>query len=532
MALNKLVKHSNDARAKIQEGVNELADAVKVTLGAKGRFVVYEDNYARFRTTKDGVTVAKEINSSDKFKNAGISILKEVALKLNNEVGDCTTTSTVLAQSIFNHGLQKVDELGCNPVDLKRGIDIAVAEAVKHLESITIPITIESKELRSIAYISANADDEVADNITTAFRKVGENGVVAIDKGSLNKTQVDLIEGMQIEKGFTRFEFVNSANSLTCELINPLIYITTEVLNKTTSVKHILEYAMSQIRPIVFIAERIEGDLLQMLMVNKMRNILSCCAIEAPGFGLAKPELLRDIATIIGADVISSDFGHDLTKVKPEQLGSCRKLVVDRFRTTILEGKGSAEKIADRVALLANLINSSSDDHEKGFTKERYARLTGGVALINVGASSEVEMNEKYDRYIDAYSAVQAAMQEGVVAGGGVAYLRCIDAIDVDLFKNKDEIIGGDIIANALTTPLMQIVINAGKDALSIMSNGMLDPHNNVGYNVQTDEYVDMIEAGIIDPKKGCRIALESAASVAAMLLGTEAVIIIDESKQ
>ena len=531
MAINKEVKHSKEARAKIQEGVNELADAVKVTLGAKGRFVVYEDEYARFRTTKDGVTVAKQIQSNDKFKNAGITILKEVALKLNNQVGDGTTTATVLAQSIFNDGLKKVNEEGCNPVDVKRGIDIAVKEVVKHLEEIAIPITIESDYLRHIAYISANADNEVADNITEAFRKVGENGVVAIDKGLNNHTEITLVEGMQIDKGFTRFEFVNTNQSLTCELDNPLIFITTEVLSKAIEVKHLLEFAIAANRPIVFIAERIEGDLLATLINNKKLGNLMSCAIEAPGYGLSKPEMLRDIATIVGADVISSEFGHILKQVKPEQLGSCKRMVVDRLKTTILEGNGSAEKVAERAALLKNLIEAAKDDHEKGFTKERYAKLTSGVALISVGATSEIEMNEKYDRYIDAYSAVQAAMEEGIVAGGGVAYMRCIDAIDIDLLKNNDEVIGADIICKALQSPFWQILTNAGKKPDNIYHVVIQSELPNIGYNVQTDELVDMIEVGIIDPKKGTRIALESAASVAAMLLGTEAVIVFNETK-
>ena len=531
MALNKLVKHNKEAREKIQEGVNEVADAVKVTLGAKGRFVIYEDEYARFRTTKDGVTVAKQINSNDKFKNAGITILKEVALKLNNHVGDGTTTATVLAQSIFNDGLQKVNELGCNPVDIKRGIDKAVAEVVKHLEEIKIPITIDSKELRSVAYVSSNADAEVADNITAAFRKVGESGVVAIDKGGLNETSVELIEGMQFEKGFTRFEFVNSGSSLTCELENPLIYVTTEVLSKLSEVKHIIEFAAINSRPIVFIAERVDGELMSFLLTNKLKGGFPSCVIEAPGYGLSKPEMLLDIATIVGADVISRDFGHDLKQVKPEQMGTCRRLVVDRFRTTIMEGAGNAEKVASRAALLKNLINSAKDDHEKGFTKERYARLTSGVALISVGATSEIEMNEKYDRYIDAYSAVQAAMEEGIVAGGGVAYIRCVDAVDMEIFKNKDEMEGWDIIARSLVAPFLQIIRNAGITDGDILANVLIQDNPNIGYNVQTDEFVDMIEAGIIDPKKGTRIALESAASVASMLLGTEAVIVIDESK-
>lgn len=533
MALNKEVKHGQEARDKMQEGVNELANAVKVTLGAKGRFVVFEDEYGRFRTTKDGVTVAKQINSKDKFKNSGITILKEVALKTNDQAGDGTTSSTLLAQSIFNNGIKNV-VAGANPMDLKRGIDKAVQTVVKTLEGMANPITVESEEIRQIAYVSSNGDDEVADNITIAMRKATADGIIQIDKSDNNlQTEVELVEGVQFDKGYTKFDFINTPRTMECQLEDPLILVTAEKLDRVVEIKNLMELIMDdkklKKRPIVFICDSCEGEFETFLVLNKIKGNLRCCAIEAPGFGLAKEELLKDIAASIGAKFISSKLGHNLTDIKPSQLGTCRKIVVGRSSTTILEGGFKGNELADRIAMLGNLAEGSSNEHEKLFTKERLARLTSGIALINVGATSKVEMEEKHDRYVDAYSATKAAVEEGIVTGGGVAYLRCIESLKTLETANADEATGVDIIIQALKAPIVQIANNSGVSGESVLNNVMLSKDKDYGYDARKDEYTNMIKAGIVDPKKVVRVAIENAASVAAMLLVTECVITIEQ---
>lgn len=518
----KEVKFGESARSKMIAGVNILADAVKVTLGPKGRNVIIDRSFGSPHITKDGVTVAKEITLKDKFENMGAQLVREVASKTADIAGDGTTTATVLAQSILNEGIKSV-AAGMNPMDLKRGIDKAVRAAVEEIKNISTPAS-DTKAIAQVGSISANSDQTIGDLIAQAMEKVGKEGVITVEEGSGFEDTLDVVEGMQFDRGYISPYFANKQDTLTAELENPLVLLVDKKISNIRELIPTLEAVAKSGKPLLLIAEDVEGEALATLVVNNMRGIIKVCAVKAPGFGDRRKAMLQDIAIITGATVISEEVGLSLETTTLQDLGSAHKITVSKENTTIVDGAGQSTEIEARVATIRAQIEEATSDYDREKLQERVAKLAGGVAVIKVGAATEVEMKEKKDRVDDALHATRAAVEEGVVAGGGVALVRAVKALENLKGINQDQDAGINILRRAMEAPLRQIVTNAGEEA-SVVVNAVKAGAGNFGYNAATGEYGDMIEMGILDPAKVTRSALEHAASVAGLMLTTEAMI-------
>jgi chaperonin GroEL len=512
-----------EARARMVEGVNILANAVKVTLGPKGRNVVLERSFGGPTVTKDGVSVAKEIELKDKLQNMGAQMVKEVASKTSDVAGDGTTTATVLAQAIVREGLKSV-AAGLNPMDLKRGIDKAVIAIIDELKKISKPTT-TSKEIAQVGAISANSDESVGQRIAEAMDKVGKEGVITVEDGSGLEDELEVVEGMQFDRGYLSPYFITNAEKMITELENPYILLHEKKLSSLQSMLPVLEAVVQSGRPLLIISEDVEGEALATLVVNKLRGGLKVAAVKAPGFGDRRKAMLEDIAILTGGQVISEDLGIKLESVTLDMLGKAKKIVIEKENTTIVDGSGKKKEIEGRCNQIRAQIEETTSEYDKEKLAERLAKLAGGVAVIRVGGGSEVEVKERKDRVDDAMHATRAAVEEGVVAGGGVALLYSVKALDKVKFDNNDQKVGVDIIRRAILTPVRLIAENAGVDG-AVVSGKLLESKNtNWGYDAQSGEYVDMVKAGIIDPTKVVRCALQDAASVAALLITTEAMI-------
>jgi len=513
------VKFHDFARSKIVIGVNILADAVKVTLGPKGRNVVLERSFGAPTVTKDGVSVAKEIELKDRFENMGAQMLKEVASKTSDVAGDGTTTATVLAQSIVQEGMKYV-AAGMNPMDLKRGIDKAVDGIVEQLKKISKPCT-TSKEIAQVGAISANADIEIGKNIADAMDKVGKEGVITVEDGKSLQNELEVVEGMQFDRGYLSPYFINSAEKQMSVLENPYILLYDKKISGIRELLPVLEQVAKAGRPLLIIAEEVEGEALATLVVNNLRGILKTCAVKAPGFGDRRKAMLEDIAVLTGGVVISEETGMQLEKVTLKDLGQAKRIEIGKEDTTIIDGNGDTKAIQGRVKSIRTQIEEATSDYDKEKLQERVAKLAGGVALIKVGAATEVEMKEKKARVEDALHATRAAVEEGIVAGGGVALIRARKALDNLKGANHDQDAGIKIVARALEEPLRAIVQNAGQEP-SVVLNKVVDGKGNFGFNAQTEEYGDLVEMGVVDPTKVARTALQNAASVAGLILTTD----------
>ncbi len=516
------VKFGDDARSRMVNGVNILANAVKVTLGPKGRNVVLDKSFGAPTVTKDGVSVAKEIELEDKFENMGAQMVKEVSSQTSDIAGDGTTTATVLAQAIVREGMKAV-AAGMNPMDLKRGIDKAVAGAVDHLQTISTPCA-DTKAIAQVGTISANADTSVGSIIAEAMEKVGKEGVITVEEGSSFDNELDVVEGMQFDRGYLSPYFVNDQSTMTAELEEPMILLFDKKISNIRELLPILEGVAKSSKPLLIIAEDIEGEALATLVVNSMRGIVKVCAVKAPGFGDRRKAMLQDIAILTGGQVISEEVGLSLEKTTLEDLGSAKKVSISKENTTIVDGAGAAEDIQGRITQIKAQMVESTSEYDTEKMQERLAKIAGGVAVIKVGAATEIEMKEKKARVEDALHSTRAAVEEGVVAGGGVALIRARAAIESLKGDNHDQDIGVDIARRALEEPLRQIVSNAGDEA-SVVTNNVEGGEDNYGYNAASGEYGNMIEMGILDPTKVTRSALQNAASVAGLLITTEAMI-------
>ena len=519
----KQVIFGNEARAQMLEGVNVLANAVKVTLGPKGRNVVLDKSYGAPLITKDGVSVAKEIELEGKFQNMGAQMVKEVASKANDAAGDGTTTATVLAQAIVNEGLKSI-AAGMNPMDVKRGIDKAVAAATEELKKLSIKCE-DKKSIAQVGTISANSDATVGNLIADAMEKVGRDGVITIEDGQGLEDQLDLVEGMQFDRGYLSAYFVTNTEKMECEMEKPYILIYDKKISNLKDFLPILEPAVQTGRPLLVIAEDVDSEALTTLVVNRLRSQLKICAVKAPGFGDRRKEMLEDIAVLTGGVVISEEKGLKLEQATIEMLGTADKVTVSKDNTTIVNGAGDKENIKERCEQIKAQIASTKSDYDKEKLQERLAKLSGGVAVLYVGAASEVEMKEKKDRVDDALRATRAAIEEGIVPGGGVAYIRALDALEGLKGDNVDETTGVDIIKRAIEEPLRQIVANAGKEGAVVVQK-VREGKADFGYNARTDVYENLHAAGVVDPAKVTRVALENAASIAGMFLTTECVIV------
>ncbi|MBN1986467.1 MAG: chaperonin GroEL [Prolixibacteraceae bacterium] len=520
----KEIKFDIEARDMLKSGVDQLANAVKVTLGPKGRNVVIEKKFGAPQITKDGVTVAKEIDLADAYENLGAQMVKEVASKTGDDAGDGTTTATVLAQSIINVGLKNV-AAGANPMDLKRGIDKAVIKVVESIASQAQTIGDDYAKIESVAKISANNDDVIGKLIAEAMQKVHKEGVITIEESKGTDTYVDVVEGMQFDRGYISPYFVTDAEKMAAELENPFILIHDKKISTMKDLLPVLEATAQTGRPLMIIAEDVDGEALATLVVNRLRGSLKVCAVKAPGFGDRRKEMLEDLAILTGGSVITEEKGMKLEQATIDMLGQAEKITVDKENTTIVNGSGDEKNIAARVGQIKKQIETTTSDYDREKLQERLAKLAGGVAVIYVGAASEVEMKEKKDRVDDALSATRAAVEEGIVPGGGVAYIRAIDALNSIKGDNDDEQTGIDIIKRAIEEPLRQIVENAGKEGAVIVQK-IKEGKDDFGYNARVDEYQNLYEAGVIDPAKVARVALENAASIAGMFLTTETVIV------
>jgi chaperonin GroEL len=516
------VRFGADARARMVNGVNILANAVKVTLGPKGRNVVLEKSFGAPTVTKDGVSVAKEIELEDKFENMGAQMVKEVSSQTADVAGDGTTTATVLAQAIVREGMKAV-AAGMNPMDLKRGIDKAVAAAVEELKKISKPCT-DNKSIAQVATISANSDEAIGSIIAQAMDKVGKEGVITVEEGSGLENELDVVEGMQFDRGYLSPYFVNDQQNMQAVLENPYILITDKKVSNIRDLLPALEAVAKAGRPMLIIAEDIEGEALATLVINNMRGILKVTAVKAPGFGDRRKAMLQDIAVLTGGMVVSEEVGLTLEKVSLNEMGQAKKVVVTKDNTTIVDGAGAKDEIDGRVAQIRAQVETTTSDYDREKLQERIAKLAGGVAVIKVGAATEVEMKEKKDRVDDALHATRAAVEEGVVPGGGVALVRAIKAIKGLTGANHDQDVGISIAIRAMEEPLRTIVSNAG-DEPSVILNKVSEGSGNFGYNAATGEYGDMMEMGILDPTKVTRSALQNAASVAGLLLTTECMV-------
>ena len=519
----KQIMYDWDAREGLKKGVDALANAVKVTLGPKGRNVIIDKKFGAPQITKDGVTVAKEIELSEAVENMGAQMVKEVASKTNDQAGDGTTTATVLAQAIFNTGLKNVTA-GANPMDLKRGIDIAVAAVVKSLKEQSSEIGDNHEKIQQVATISANNDKAVGEVIAEAMQKVKKEGVITIEEAKGTETQVKVVEGMQFDRGYISPYFITDAEKMEAVYENPFVLIYDKKISNMKEFLPILEKVVQSGRPLLVISEDVESEALATLVVNRLRAGLKIVAVKAPGFGDRRKEMLEDIAILTGGTVISEEKGFKLEDAYLDMLGTCEKITVDKENTTIVSGKGDKDAIEARIAQIKAQIAKTTSDYDREKLQERLAKLAGGVAVIYVGAASEVEMKEKKDRYDDALHATRAAIEEGIIPGGGVGYIRAIDALANVKAENEDQKIGIDIVRRALEEPLRQIVANAGKEG-SVVVNAVKEGKGHFGYNAHADKYEDLIQAGVIDPTKVSRVAIENAASIAGMLLTTECVL-------
>ena len=520
--MSKIIKSSTESRDLLKSGVDQLANAVKVTLGPKGRNVIIEKKFGAPHITKDGVTVAKAIELEDPFENMGAQLVKEVASKTGTDAGDGTTTATVLAQAIISTGIKNV-VAGANPMDLKRGIDKAVARVVEYIRNTATPIGEDFSKIENIARISANNDDEIGKLIAEAIQKVTKDGVITVEDAKGLETTVDVVEGMQFERGYLSAYFMNDVKKQQCVLEEPFILIYDKKISDVQVILPILEAVIKTSRPLLIIAEDVDSTALSTLSVNALRGSLKVCAVKAPGFGDRRKEMLQDIAVLTGGQFISEETGLTLETVTINMLGQASKVIVTKDNTTIVDGAGKAGAIIDRIAMIRAQLENTTSEYDKEKLNERLAKLAGGVAVLRVGAASEVEMKEKKDRVDDALCATRAAMEEGIVAGGGTTYINALEALATLSGDNDDENLGIEIIRRAITEPLRQIATNAGKDAGVVVNNvSKLD----LGYDARNDEYVNMLEQGIIDPAKVTRVALENAASIAGTFLTTECAIV------
>ena len=513
-----------EARDHLKKGVDELANAVKVTLGPKGRNVIIEKKFGAPHITKDGVTVAKEIELSDAFQNTGAQLVKEVASKTGDDAGDGTTTATVLAQSIVAEGLKNVTA-GANPMDLKRGIDKAVAKVVESIKSQSEKVGDNYDKIEQVATVSANNDPTIGKLIADAMRKVSKDGVITIEEAKGTDTTIGVVEGMQFDRGYLSAYFVTNTEKMECEMEKPYILIYDKKISNLKDMLPILEPAVQTGRPLLIIAEDVDSEALTTLVVNRLRSQLKICAVKAPGFGDRRKEMLEDIAVLTGGLVISEEKGLKLEQATLEMLGTCDKITVSKDNTTIVNGAGAKENIETRINQIKAQIKTTTSDYDKEKLQERLAKLSGGVAVLYVGAASEVEMKEKKDRVDDALCATRAAIEEGIVPGGGVTYIRAIDALEGFTGDNADETTGVEIIKRAIEEPLRQIVANAGKEGAVVVQK-VREGKGDFGYNARTDVYENMYAAGVVDPAKVTRVALENAASIAGMFLTTECVIV------
>jgi len=512
---------NEDARRRMYQGVKTLALAVKVTLGPRGRNVVLEKKFGSPTITKDGVTVAKEVDLEDPYENLGAQLVKEVAEKTSDTVGDGTTTATVLAEAIFREGLKNVTA-GANPMALKRGIDRAVEEVVEQLKKLSKTVK-DKKEIEQIATISANYDREIGEKIADAMEKVGKDGVITVEESKSMQTSLDLVEGMQFDQGYLSPYFVSDAERMECVLDEPYILIYEKKISAMKDLLPLLEKVAKAGRPIILVAEDVEGEALATLVVNKLRGTLQCSAVKAPGYGDRRKAMLEDIAILTGGRAITEDLGIKMENIQLEDMGRAKRVKIDKENTTIIEGAGKTSAINGRVAQIKKQIEDSDSDYDKEKLQERLAKLSGGVAQINVGAATETEMKEKKARVEDALHATKAAREEGIVPGGGVALIRCIPALE-KLKLSGDEQIGVEIVRRALEEPTRQIASNAGQEG-SVVVQRVKDEKTNVGFNAEALEYTDMVAAGIIDPTKVVRTALQNAASISGLLITSEALI-------
>jgi chaperonin GroEL len=517
------VKFGASAREKMLKGVDTLANAVKVTLGPKGRNVVIEKSFGAPRTTKDGVSVAKEIELEDKFENMGAQMVREVASRTNDEAGDGTTTATVLAQSIVREGMKSV-AAGMNPMDLKRGIDKAVSLVIEHLKSSSTPIK-GSSEVAQVGTISANGEKEIGDMIANAMEKVGNEGVITVEEAKSLATELDVVEGMQFDRGYLSPYFITDSDKMIADLEDPYILLFEKKLSSLQAMLPVLEAVVQSNRPLLIIAEDVEGEALATLVVNKLRGGLKIAAVKAPGFGDRRKAMLEDIAVLTGGQVVSEDLGIKLENVTLDMLGTAKKVTITKDDTTIVDGAGEKEAIEGRVNQIRRQVEDSSSDYDKEKLQERLAKLAGGVAVIKVGGASEIEVKERKDRVDDALNATRAAVEEGIVPGGGIALLKATKALEGVTGDNEDQNQGIAIVARALQSPIRQIVENAGVEGSIVVGKVLENNDVNFGYNAQTGEYEDLVESGVIDPVKVSRIALQDAASVASLLITTEAAI-------
>ena len=524
----KEIKFNVEARDLLKKGVDELANAVKVTLGPKGRNVVIEKKFGAPHITKDGVSVAKEIELSDPYANIGAQMVKEVASKTGDDAGDGTTTATILAQSIINVGLKNVTA-GANPMDLKRGIDKAVAEVVKNLESQKEEVGENYDKIRQVARISANGDDNIGALIAEAMERVTKEGVITVEEAKGTETEVKVVEGMQFDRGYISPYFVTDTEKMNAEFEKPYILLYDKKVSTMKELLPVLEPIAQAGRALIIIAEDVESEALATLVVNRLRGSLKIAAVKAPGFGDRRKEMLEDIAILTGGVVISEEKGLKLETATLDMLGCADKVTIDKENTTIVNGCGSKEAIAERVNQIKKLIEHSTSDYDKEKLQERLAKLAGGVAVLYVGAASEIEMKEKKDRIDDALSATRAAIEEGIIPGGGVAYIRAIPALEKLKGENEDEATGIEIVKRAIEEPLLQSAANAGVEG-AVVVNKVREGKKDFGYNARTDVYEHLMKTGVIDPKKVARVALENAASIAGMFLTTECVLV--EEKQ
>ena len=513
-----------DARDQLKKGVDELANAVKVTLGPKGRNVIIEKKFGAPHITKDGVSVVKEIELADAYMNTGAQLVKSVAAKTNDDAGDGTTTATLLAQAIITEGLRNVTA-GANPMDLKRGIDKAVTKVVESIKEQSEEVGNDYDKIEQVASISANNDAEIGKLIADAMRKVSKDGVITIEEAKSRDTTIGVVEGMQFDRGYLSAYFITDTEKMECQMENPYILIYDKKITNLKDMLPILEPAVQTGRPLLIIAEDVESEALTTLVVNRLRTQLKICAVKAPGFGDRRKDMLEDIATLTGGIVISEEKGIKLEQATLEMLGTCGKITVSKDNTTIVDGNGNKEAIEARVAQIKAQIAATKSDYDKEKLQERLGKLAGGVAVLYVGAASEVEMKEKKDRVDDALCATRAAIEEGIVPGGGVAYIRSIDSLEGISTVNEDEKTGVAIVKRAIEEPLRQIVANAGKEGAVVVQK-VREGKGDFGYNARADVYENLFAAGVVDPAKVTRVALENAASIAGMFLTTECVIV------
>ena len=518
------IKFNMDARDQLKNGVDQLANAVKVTLGPKGRNVIIEKKFGAPQITKDGVTVAKEIELEDRFENTGAQLLKSVASKTGDDAGDGTTTATILAQSIINVGLKNVTA-GANPMDLKRGIDKAVAAVVEYIKKSSEKVDDNYDKIEQVATVSANNDPEIGKLLAEAFRKVSKDGVITIEESKSRDTHIGVVEGMQFDRGYLSGYFMTDADKMECVMDHPRILIYDKKISNLKDLMPVLQPAAENGLPLLIIAEDVDSEALTTLVVNRLRAGLKVCAVKAPGFGDRRKAMLEDIAILTGGMVISEEKGLKLEQATLDMLGTCDKVVISKDNTTIVNGAGEKNAIADRVAQIKNEMANTTSSYDKEKLQERLAKLAGGVAVLYVGANSEVEMKEKKDRVDDALCATRAAIEEGVVAGGGTTYVRALEAIAALKGDNADEDTGIKIVERAIEEPLRQIVMNAGGEGAVVVQK-VREGKGDFGYNARTDKFEDLREAGVIDPAKVARVALENAASIAGMFLTTECLIV------